>query len=58
MSQENFQQMSPQELKAHIRANPKDQDAVHEAVVRLQQNGKEVTGKEFIQIAKKKLDQQ
>lgn len=55
---EDFEKMTSVQLKAHIRENPKDEDAVHEAVVRVRQTGKEVTGKEFIEIAKERLGQQ
>lgn len=56
MTEQNFEKMTPAQLKQYIRENPKNKDAVHEAAIRIQREGREVTSQEFIEIAKKKLD--
>ncbi|MEH1932407.1 DUF6887 family protein [Nostoc sp.] len=55
MSKENFQEMTHKKLKEYILNHRTDEDAIHEAVLRLQRNGTKSSAKEFIEIAKQRL---
>ncbi|MCC5640749.1 hypothetical protein LC593_33970 [Nostoc sp. CHAB 5844] len=54
MSKPNFSQMSQQELQEYILSHRDDEDAVHEAVLRIQSQGTTVSSEEFIEIVRQK----
>ncbi|MBU7584181.1 MAG: hypothetical protein KAF91_14920 [Nostoc sp. TH1S01] len=55
-SKPNYKAMSPEELRKYILAHRDDDDAVHEAVLRIQQDGTTVNTDEFIEIVKQRLE--
>ncbi|MBD2436438.1 DUF6887 family protein [Nostoc sp. FACHB-110] len=55
-SKPDYKAMSPEELRQYILEHRDDDDAVHEAVLRIQQNGTTVNTDEFIEIVKQRLE--
>ena len=56
MTKPNFEAMSNRELRHYILEN-RDEDAVHEMVLRIRKNGKTGTVDEFIEYVKQKVTQ-
>lgn len=54
MTKPNFEAMSDRELRHYILEN-RDEDAVHEMVLRIHRNGKTGTADEFIEYVKQKV---
>ena len=54
MNKPNFSAMTQQELQGYILLHRDDEDAVHEAVLRIQQQGTTVSFEEFIEIVKQR----
>ncbi|MBO3458893.1 hypothetical protein G7B40_019435 [Aetokthonos hydrillicola Thurmond2011] len=54
MNKPNLEAMTQQELQKYILEHRDDEDAVHEAVLRIQQHGRTVTSDEFIEIVKQR----
>jgi|GEM_PF-1315894 hypothetical protein len=54
MIKPNFEAMTLQELQQYILLHRDDEDAVHEAVLRIQQNGTTVSSEEFIEIVRQR----
>jgi len=54
MNKPNFSAMTQQELQGYILLHRDDEDAVHEAVLRIQQQGTTVSFEEFIEIVKRR----
>ncbi|MBW4616841.1 MAG: hypothetical protein KME21_27080 [Desmonostoc vinosum HA7617-LM4] len=54
MNKPNFSTMTLQELQQYILLHRNDDDAVHEAVLRIQQNGTTVSSEEFIEIVRRR----
>lgn len=55
-SKPNYKAMSPEELRKYILEHRDDDDAIHEAVIRIQQDGTTVNTDEFIEIVKQRLE--
>ncbi|MBD2496164.1 DUF6887 family protein [Nostoc sp. FACHB-280] len=55
-SKPNYKAMSLEELRKYILEHRDDDDAVHEAVLRIQQDGTTVNTDEFIEIVKQRLE--
>jgi hypothetical protein len=56
MNKPNFEAMTLQELQQYILSHRDDEDAVHEAVLRIQQNGTTVSSQEFIEIVRQQTN--
>ncbi|MBE9036057.1 DUF6887 family protein [aff. Roholtiella sp. LEGE 12411] len=56
MNKPNFEAMTLQELQQYILSHRDDEDAVHEAVLRIQQNGTTVSSQEFIEIVRQRTN--
>jgi hypothetical protein len=54
MIKPNFEAMTLQELQQYILLHRDDEDAVHEAVLRIQQNGTTVSSEEFLEIVRQR----
>ncbi|MFQ4144621.1 DUF6887 family protein [Chlorogloeopsis sp. ULAP02] len=54
MNKPNFSAMTQQELQQYILLHRDDEDAVHEAVLRIQRQGTTVSSEEFIEIVKQR----
>jgi hypothetical protein len=57
MSKPNFAAMTLPELKKYILEHRDDADAVHEAVLRIQEHGTTVDSQEFIEVVKQRTSQ-
>lgn len=54
MTKPNFETMTLEELQQYILLHRDDEDAVHEAVLRIQRNGTTVSSEEFIEIVRQR----
>jgi SOS response regulatory protein OraA/RecX len=55
MNKLDYKAMSSEQLRQYILEHRNDEDAIHEAVLRIQQEGTETSSDEFIEVVKQRL---